>query len=181
MDEAELRTNLGAGHYIFVCSGCDLFHEDIPEEWIVRVMDHAGWHPGNGYLWHTKNPCRALGFQDQFREQDMLCVTIESNREYSAITKAPPPSERFAAVNKWKKPWMLTIEPVMDFDLTDLAVMIGRNMPVQVNIGADSGRNSLPEPDPEKLRLLIGWLKTRTEVHLKKNLKRLLPELKEKI
>jgi len=32
----------------------------------------------------------------------------------------------------------------------------------------------LPEPSPEKLRALIDWLETKTKVHLKKNLGRLL-------
>ena len=71
---------------------------------------------------------------------------------------------------------MLTIEPVMDFDITEFAALIDVNVPAQVNIGADSLNKKLPEPDEEKLGLFIDWLRTKTEVRLKKNLRRLLPE-----
>jgi len=176
LDEKELRANLGTGNYIFVCSGCDLFHPDVPTEWIRNVWVYAHKHyPGNKYLWHTKNPSRVSELYGCFRDNDMLCVTIESDLESDA-SKAPSYWERFAAIAMWKKPWMLTIEPVMDFDLFGFAANIGMNMPVQVNIGADSGRNNLPEPSAEKLNALIDWLEPRTKVHLKENLRRLLPE-----
>jgi hypothetical protein len=48
--------------------------------------------------------------------------------------------------------------------------------PVQVNIGADSGKNGLPEPSPEKVRTLVHILEKHTAVHIKPNLKRLVPE-----
>jgi DNA repair photolyase len=176
LDEKELRTDLGHDNFIFVCSGCDLFHPDIPDVWIWSVINYAhAYTEGNRYLWHTKNPGRALDFQDLFVPgRDMLCATIESNREYSAITGAPPPRDRFDALRRWKKPLMITIEPVMEFDITDFDLLLIQTNPVQINIGADSGRNNLPEPSAEKLRLLIDHLKTYTRVHVKKNLKRLL-------
>ena len=167
------------GGYVFVCSSCDLFHDDIPSEWIRTVRSVTENNPAfdNRYLWHTKNPERALEFQDRFGENDMLCVTIETNREYPEISKAPSPLYRFYAIGDWGKPWMLTMEPILDFNLEDLAVYLGRNMPVQVNIGADSGRNNLPEPSPEKLKEFIGWLEWKgVTVHRKKNLGRLLPK-----
>ena len=176
LDEKEMRTNLGEGNYIFVCSSCDLFHDDIPGEWIRRIMEYAN-SSYNRFLWHTKNPRRALEFQECFSNTDMLCVTVETNREYPEISKAPSPLSRFHAIGDWGKPWMLTMEPILDFNLEDLAVYLGRNVPVQVNIGADSGRNNLPEPSPEKLKELIGWLESKgVAVHQKKNLGRLLPE-----
>jgi len=175
LDEKELYALNVRGGYIFVCSSCDLFHDDIPSEWIRKVRsvteDNPAFH--NQYLWHTKNPKRALEFQDRFGDNDMLCVTIESDLEADE-SKAPSCWERFSAVLQWKKPWMLTIEPVMEFDLYSFTANIGMNMPVQVNIGADSGRNNLPEPSTGKLRALIDWLEPRTKVHLKKNLGRLL-------
>ena len=174
LDEKELAANLGEGNHIFVCSSCDLFHDDIPGEWIRRVMEKAN-SSYNRFLWHTKNPRRALEFRDHFFNTDMLCVTIESDLE-SGASIAPSRWERFAEIVRWGKPWMLTIEPVMDFDLFGFAANIAMNMPAQVNIGADSGRNSLPEPSPEKLQALIDWLEPRTKVHLKKNLRRILPE-----
>jgi len=184
----DLNANLGSGNHIFVCSTCDLFFTSncfkrhcsgILNMTIEKMFETTKLYPGNKYLWHTKNPARALEFQDLFEERDMLCVTIESDRHYAEISQAPSPFERLEALWEWRKPWMLTMEPVMDFGAGGLGMMmlefVKDNMPVQVNIGADSGRNNLPEPSPEKLRTLIDWLESKgIPVHLKKNLGRLL-------
>jgi len=42
--------------------------------------------------------------------------------------------------------------------------------------GADSGHNGLPEPTPDELAEFIDLLRPFTKVHLKSNLKRLLPK-----
>ena len=177
LDERELRADLDEGNYIFVCSGCDLFHKDMSKQWIDRVMDWTAYFPDNQYLWHTKNPNRALDFQGRFHDRDMLCVTIESNRDYPDISAAPPPYQRFANLYLWEKPYMLTIEPVLDFDIfyfTKLIVHTGKNLPVQINIGADSGNNHLPEPSREDVLDLITELEKFTTVYKKPNLDRIL-------
>jgi hypothetical protein len=71
---------------------------------------------------------------------------------------------------------MVTVEPIMKFDIDNLLFLIKSIGPVQVNIGADSGNNYLPEPSPEKIADLIKGLRTFTKVDLKKNLKRLYKE-----
>jgi hypothetical protein len=65
-------------------------------------------------------------------------------------------------------------EPIMDFDLPELVFLVKMCNPTQVNIGADSGNNSLPEPDKEKVLELIAALSEFTTVKQKKNLKRIL-------
>jgi protein gp37 len=116
LDGKELRTNLGAGNFIFVCSGCDLFHPAVPDDWIERILDRTLQFPKNRYLWHTKNPARFLNRQFSFRENDVLCVTIESDIWYP-VGKAPAPVTRFIEMDKVQGLKMITIEPVMDFDL----------------------------------------------------------------
>jgi len=37
--EYELNTDLGCGRSIFIGSSTDMFAEDIPSEWIARVLD----------------------------------------------------------------------------------------------------------------------------------------------
>ncbi|MFX1295603.1 MAG: hypothetical protein ACFFD2_12230, partial [Promethearchaeota archaeon] len=68
----------------------------------------------------------------------------------------------------------ITIEPIMDFDLNKFVQLIKVSYPKQINIGADSGNNHLPEPSKEKILELISELKKFTIVHKKKNLNRLL-------
>ncbi len=68
----------------------------------------------------------------------------------------------------------VTIEPIMDFDLEEMVELIKKCNPQQVNIGADSGNNHLPEPPKEKIFKLIEALSSFTTVKQKDNLKRLL-------
>jgi len=69
---------------------------------------------------------------------------------------------------------MITIEPIMDFDLNPFIRKIKYNSPEQVNIGGDSGNNNLPEPSKKKILELISELEKFTIVVKKKNLNRLL-------
>ena len=88
---------------------------------------------------------------------------------------APTTYERAQAMRKitaFEK--QVTIEPVMDFDLADMIGIIKQCNPQQVNIGADSGNNNLPEPSKEKLLALIDELKKFTVIDQKRNLNRLL-------
>ena len=39
--EYELNTDLGCGRSIFIGSSTDMFAEDIPSEWIARVLDYC--------------------------------------------------------------------------------------------------------------------------------------------
>ena len=177
LDMKELDRNLGVNNFIFVCSGCDLFHPDVPDDWIIRVLAASDQFQQNKYLLHTKNPRRVDYFSDWLNDTYTLCVTIESNIPWPGISKAPQPSERITGLRKWYGPKMVTIEPVMDFDVMTFSEMILSCEPEQVNIGADSGNNHLPEPSPEKIAALIGALRSHgIKVHLKNNLKRLYKE-----
>jgi len=180
LDEKEWRSDLGLGNFIFICSGCDLFHPQVRKEWIELVLKKTRDYPKNKYLWHTKNPARVFGFHEWFDLwsgiDDVLCVTIESNIPWPGISKAPQPYERIQYLKQWRKKRMITVEPVMDFDVMTFSDMICGCDPFQVNIGADSGGNNLPEPSREKVEELIELLAPHTKVHLKKNLRRILPE-----
>jgi protein gp37 len=176
IDCVEAGTDLGKYRTIFVCSGCDLFHPAVPDEWILDVTDKTLDWWDNTYLWHTKNPGRASEFL--FPPKSILCATVESNIPWPGISKAPQPYERIEGLRQWHGPRMITIEPVMDFDVMTFSEMIISCKPEQVNIGADSGRNGLPEPSTEKIAALIEALRPFTKVYLKKNLKRLYQEVR---
>ena len=68
----------------------------------------------------------------------------------------------------------VTIEPIMDFDLELFVDMIREYEPEQVNIGADSGNNGLPEPSAEKIAMLIEELEKFTTIANKHNLSRIM-------
>lgn len=177
LDKKELRVDLGKDNFIFVCSGCDIFAPEVPWEWIAEIFQRAREFPQNAFLWHTKNPVRALEIPFfQYPARSTLCVTVETDIHMGYISAAPAPIDRINALKQWKGEKMITIEPLMNFNLDRFSQMILEAAPTQVNIGADSGHNALPEPSPEKVRELIEILRPHTRVHLKKNLSRIFKE-----
>ena len=177
-DNAELRTDLGKGNYLFVGSSNDMFAADIPEEWIKDTLNHCSQFE-NKYLLQTKNPARFLDFiqSPYILQKAQLCTTIETNRWYSEIMKnSPTPEQRAAAMEIASKSvqTLVTIEPILDFDLDELVGLIRQCNPAQVNIGADSGNNKLPEPDKQKVTALIHELKQFTVIDQKRNLGRII-------
>ena len=177
-DEKELKTDLGAGNFIFVGSSCDMFAENIPDVWIRKTLKHMDMFDSK-YLLQTKNPQRVLDYIDAcvITDKCVICTTIESNKDFLEIKRnSPDVFNRALAMKELSQivDTCVTIEPIMDFDMDIMVQLIRDCNPRQVNIGADSGRNNLPEPSPEKVHALISTLKTFTEVNIKKNLKRLL-------
>ena len=189
-DEKELKTNLGSGNFIFVGSSNDMFAKDIPDEWIIKTLAHC-LRFDNKYLFQTKNPDKVKEFMTYFLPKEMLignsahkmwqnsciCTTLETNRHYpDVMCNSPKPEERVAAMEELKNhiTTYVTVEPIMDFDLEEFVSFLKRCNPKQVNIGADSGKNGLPEPSREKVLELIAELEKFTVVKQKSNLKRLL-------
>ena len=169
--ESELKTNLGAGNTIFVGSSCDMFAKKIPLEWIDETIRHCKNYPKNTYLFQTRNTY-CFNYVD-FPPEVVLSTTIESNRDYFPISGGPKVVERainLRAMSLKGYKTMITIEPVMDFDIDEMVKLIKYCRPNWINLGADSGRNNLPEPSKEKLLELI----SRLDIRMKKNFNRLL-------
>lgn len=177
-DEKELKTDLGKGNFIFVGSSCDMFAEDIPKQWIEDTLIHCAEFD-NKYLFQTKNPQRFLDYIGYtiISDRSILCTTIETNRWIPVVMQnCEKPFSRACAMMEIAEviKTYVTIEPIMDFDLIPLAQMIKMCNPYQVNIGADSGHNHLPEPPKGKILELISELEKFTVVKQKKNLERLI-------
>ena len=176
-DQKELKTDLGSDNFIFVGSSCDMFNEKIDGDWIQKTLDHCCLFE-NSYLFQTKNPERFL--EHPFHPgKSVMCTTLESNRYIPNIMMyAPKPEYRMLGIMKvieyFNLDIYITIEPIMDFDVDEFLNMVKLCDPIQVNIGADSGRHNLPEPSKEKLLKLIEGLQEFTIIHRKSNLQRLL-------
>lgn len=173
-DLREFRTDLGKGNFIFVGSSCDMFAEAILGGWIIEVLKFCADKP-NRYLFQTKNPKRMWDFGVYLPVDAVLGTTIETNRIYRQMGKTLYPAERAEWISHMSDRWdtMVTIEPIMDFDLSELPGLIHDCNPKWVNIGADSQGHNLPEPSGKKINQLITKLEKFTEVKLKDNLKRL--------
>lgn len=175
-DGKELNTDLGTGNFIFVGSSCDIFAEELPYSWIMDTLKYCSGFD-NTYLFQTKNVIRLWEFHPYLPKKSKICTTIETNRYYPEIMgRSPTPDERCGYLARFKGLYdcYITVEPVMDFDLDNLLWLLSFPKPIQVNIGADSGNNHLPEPSKNKLIALIDELKKFTTIDQKRNLKRLL-------
>lgn len=172
-DEEELKIDLGEGNFVFVGSSNDMFSETVPKEWIQRTLWHCQNYSGNRYLFQSKNPQRFREFMI-FPANSVLATTIESNRTYDKISNAPTTLERKLAIEKITLPTVVTMEPVLDFDLDILVRWMSDIKPAWINIGADSKGHNLPEPLQEKLSELIEILGKSHTVKLKPNLRRLM-------
>jgi DNA repair photolyase len=182
-DEKEMKRDLGSSNIIFVGSSNDIFSNNTPSEWIIKILQHCREYDSNKYLFQTKNPERFQEFLHLFPTNTILGTTIETNRDHQ-ISKAPTPEERSKAMQKLFQlarlsrcnfERMVTIEPILDFDMPALYALIYQTHPHWVNIGADSQRHNLPEPTIEKINELIEILSTFTNVHIKRDLKRIFP------
>jgi DNA repair photolyase len=172
-DAKELKTDLGEDNFIFVGSSCDLFAGSIPCHWTDNTLEHCRKFD-NRYLFQSKNP-RSMA-RCFLPEGAVVCTTIETNRWYPKIMGTTPyPEDRaegMAIFDSFSR--YVTIEPIIDFDIEPLIELIKRCEPEQVNIGADSGGNGLPEPDSGKILSLIEGLGKFTKIARKNNLARLL-------
>lgn len=170
----EMKTNLGKDRFIFVGSMADMFGDWIPSELIKKVIRYCLLFD-NHYLFQSKNPRRFIEFLKIFPEKTILGTTIETNRKIGHISKAPSTYERAYAMSNIRFDKEVTIEPILDFDVHDLVLMIKSINPKFVAIGADSKSHNLYEPSPQKIRELIDLIKPFTEVKIKRNLKRIYP------
>ena len=182
LNEKNLKDNLGEGNFIFVGSSNDLFQDDIPEEWIIKTVEHCRKYPKNKYLFQSKNPCRMYKIFRKIPKMDNVVfgTTIETNSKELSLRHSDAPTTE-------KRAWwiqqlnsneiMVTIEPIMQFDLDILIKWLRHIKPKWINIGADSKRHNLLEPKKEEIEELIKELNKFTEVKIKPNLSRLLNEV----
>lgn len=175
-DEKELETDLGSENFIFVGSSCDMWANEVPEDWILKILQHCNEFKNN-YLFQSKNPERFYMAGSRFPKKTYLGTTLETNRTYPEMGNASAPEYRMMALNQLSHsfPTMVTVEPIMDFDIDYLHHLIDMCKPEWVNIGADSKGHDLPEPTAMKILSLIDRLeKADIEVKIKDNLKRLM-------
>ena len=164
LDEKELECSYGKDKFIFMGSSTDAWAANVPTEDIVRMYDHCLEYPGNKYLLQSKNPMRFLEpdliSHPLMQEKDILVfgTTLESNRDYK-VSKAPCVTERIEALKKLHEIGfnvMLSIEPLMDFDLADMFQLISEAQPYMVAIGLNTSRRvKLPEPSKDKVLALL--------------------------
>ena len=115
------------------------------------------------YYLQSKTPECFKPFLSAFPDNVALLTTLETNRDagYEAISKAPPPSVRYEQFRMLAYArTVVTIEPVLDFDLPIFVACIREIRPEYVWLGFNSKPESveLPEPPVEKVQELANEL-----------------------
>jgi hypothetical protein len=177
LDKKALMDSLGSGRTIFVGSSTDMWADAVRGEQIWQVLNQCRYHDGNKYIFQSKNPHRFFQFVEEFPKDIILGTTLESNRQYGQSIHAPLPAQRAAVfvdrrLQRFKK--MVSIEPIVAFDLEIFSMWIKEINPAFVSIGADSKGHNLMEPTAQELKDLVVELSAITKVKLKKNLYRIL-------
>jgi hypothetical protein len=168
---------MGTGRTIFIEHQNDLWAGGVPSEMIVRVLQWCRNFPENKYVFQTKNPARYHGFMPMIPEGSTLGITLETDKQFDCMGKAPCPKDRayFFATLPRQFPKFVTVEPILDCDPNVLSTWIVSINPDFVNIGADSKRHGLPEPSAETILRLIDFLNMhKVTIRKKTNLARLL-------
>ena len=162
---------------IFVGSSVDLWAANVPDEWILKVLDYSERFD-NCYLFQSKNPTRFLEFTSHpvFRKS-VFCTTLETNRWYpDVMNNSPKPDDRAAAMKEMKElgfTTYVTAEPLMDFDLDPMVDLLLTCAPSQINIGRNTNRKvQIPEPDAVKVQYLVDALRGQSTIVVKSNAKR---------
>lgn len=131
-------------------------------DWMLSILNHIENDKERTFFFQTKNPRWYYNYE--FPPNCLLGITLETDRnfEYEKYSKAPKPSLRFnyfldLPIESNRK--VITIEPIMDFDLFNLVGMCVGINPERIYIGYDTKKCYLPEPDVDKTLMLIDELK----------------------
>ncbi|MEM2002170.1 MAG: DUF5131 family protein, partial [Candidatus Methanomethylicaceae archaeon] len=153
--EERLSAKFSPNDFVFVCDLGDLFCRDVPWEHVERVAEVINRFPQTRFLLLTKNP-RAYGDLDLGHPENVwFGVTLESDRNYPGISKAPLQSERIDGLRSLARSGrniFVSVEPVLDFDLTDFLWVFEFIKDEEfgkicgVAVGYDNYDHKLPEP-----------------------------------
>lgn len=141
------------------------------EETMQAIIHYCWLWAKHTFLLQSKNP--AFFHEYKFPENVILGTTMESNKDtwysthnatllksvvrYWDISKAPSNNKRFDAMYELTARKVITIEPILDFDMEPFINAIIDLKPEWVWVGYDSKpeRNYLPEPTLDKTQELI--------------------------
>lgn len=145
----------GFMQFIFVCSNGDV--ASCPTEFLVQILDVIRSWESRIFLMQSKDPSTFKRVEDKLPENLIIGTTIETNYslkhfkwatlEEKTISKAPETVKRFHDLLDIKHPLkMVTIEPVMNFNLEHMINWMDLLKPCMIWLGYDTKGCRLPEP-----------------------------------
>jgi len=159
-EHPERLTRIPNERIIFVCGDADITF--AKKGFMKKVFQAMKKDRKEGRIWfvQSKNPSCLKQYLSLIPENTYLLTTLETNRDknYNKVSNAPKPSKRYKDFLKlkWKKK-IVTVEPIMDFDLDPFSKMIISIRPKGVFIGYNSHPKSVPLPEPTWDKFLALW------------------------
>ena len=166
--EEELQDKYKPGKYYFIGSAVDLWHPNVSDEDIGRILSNCDlWQrqcPASlekpRYLFQSKNPGRFHKFLGEIPLGSTLATTYETDdmELYNGMSRAPDPNERLNAMKMLDRAGggqfnlMLSIEPIMKPTSLEGFVNKLEGYPWSlVSIGADSCEAIPREKQPDAM------------------------------
>lgn len=123
------------------------------------MLEYCNKWSDRTFVLQTKDPfVFLLNGAEKIKENMIVGTTIESDICHD-VSKAPAPIKRYEAIRSLDCRKMVTIEPILTFNLNVLFGWIRRINPEVVYIGYDSKNNNLPEPTLDETKQLIKMLR----------------------
>ena len=142
--------------FIWCCSSSDIYF--AKKEWIEKILERVRELKNRTFFFQSKAP--EVFKKYDFPSNVILGITLETNRDYPNISKAPAPDKRYNDFLNLDHPRKaVTIEPIMEFDLFPMVMMIKNISPERVYIGYDSRKSNLNEPSLTKTNRLMNTIK----------------------
>lgn len=162
----------GPFEFIFTCSHGDISFCD--DAYFGKILARISKETEKTFLLQSKSPKKAFDREGIVIPRNVILgTTIETNRAELCrrFTNAPPPELRFRQLRDLDHPCkMVTIEPVMVFDLDVMVQWIAEIKPKLVWLGYDSKNCGLVEPTQQEFQALLWELaKLGVAVILKKS------------
>lgn len=155
--ESELSKTFRPGESIFISYMGDISF--ATRDTMAVIFSRAQQFRETRFLLCTKDPSCFYRWGLYIPDNVLIATTLETNRAH-LYSRAPQPKERAQIFFKQKHIHkMVSIEPVMDFDLDIFIMWLRYISPEFVEVGADNYHNNLPEPPKEKLERFIKQLR----------------------
>jgi hypothetical protein len=162
----ERLTRIPSAGIVFVAGSADISFcpREFTHKIIAAIVRHNRACPHKEYYLQSKRPEYLAQFLPVLPANVLLVTTLETNRDkgYAAVSKAPVPTERYRQFTNldWPRK-VVTVEPLLDFDLAVFTDWLTTLRPEYVWLGYNSrpAQVTLPEPEETKVRDLIGNLK----------------------
>ena len=129
------------------------------EQDLVKMLLYCNAWDDRTFVLQSKNPRIFEQYNVLIKPNMVIGTTIESDVDHH-MSKAPPPAQRYASMRLLNCRKMVTIEPILKFDLAKLYGWIHLINPEIIYIGYDSKSNNLPEPTLAETKELIKELRT---------------------